>query len=52
MCIISKQSPLGEGRAAVVAHDQVVEHADVDEGERVLQAMRYELVGLAGLGHA
>ena len=36
----------------VVAHDQVIEHADIDERERVSQPASDEFVGLRGFGDA
>src|SRR5690606_34965226 len=40
----------GEGDAGRIAHHEVVEHPDIDEGERAFQAAGDDLVGLARLG--
>src|SRR5580698_7722215 len=44
------QSPLCKREAAVVGHDEVIEHTDVDQLQRLAQAARDELIGMAGLG--
>src|SRR5688500_3190921 len=49
---ISDQAPFGEGQAAVVADDEMVEHTNVHERERVAQTARDELIGLARLRDA
>jgi hypothetical protein len=43
---------LGEREAHPLADDEVIEHADVDQRQRLLQAPRDELVRLARLEHA
>ncbi len=44
------QALLGEGGAASVADDQVIEEADLDQGEGVAQPGRDDLVGLRRFG--
>jgi len=39
-----------ERQAAVIRHDHVIEHADVDQLQRLAQPARDQLVRLAGLG--
>ena len=48
----SQQTPFCEGDRVGSGDDQVVEHPDVDERQRVAQAQRDELVRPTGLGHA
>ena len=48
----SEQPTFRERQAAVVADDEVIQHADVDQRERIAQTARDELVCLAGLGDA
>ena len=43
---------LGERVAEPVTDDEVIEHPDIHERQRFLQASRDELVRLAGLEHA
>ena len=47
-----KKSPFRERQTAVVADDQMIEHADVDQRERIAQSARDEFVGLTGLSDA
>ena len=46
----SQQPALREADHLLITHDDVVEHADVDEAERIAQAVREPLVGVAWLG--
>jgi hypothetical protein len=48
----SEQASLGQRHAHAVAHDDVVEQANVDQGKRFLHALRDELVRVTGLGDA
>jgi hypothetical protein len=47
---VSEEPTLGERQTAVVTDDEVIEHADIHQRERVAQSARDEFVGLAGLG--
>jgi len=46
----SEQSTFGERHADTVADDDVIEEADVDEGQRLLDALGDEFVGLTWFG--
>lgn len=46
-----QQATLGKGQAAIVAHDAMIEHADIDQCQRLTQPARDELIGLTGFGH-
>ena len=48
---ISKKSRFGERVAEPVTDDEVIEHPDIQERQRFLQAPRNELIRLAGLEH-
>lgn len=48
----SQQSAFRERQAVVVADDQVVEHADVHQRQRVAQPPRDQFIRLAGLGNS
>ncbi len=49
---MSEQASLGQRHAHAVAHDDVVEQANVDQGKRFLHALRDELVRVTGFGDA
>jgi len=49
---ILNKSPFRKRQAAVVGHDQVIEHTDVHQLQRLAQAPRDELIGMAGFGDA
>src|ERR1700751_1841363 len=48
----SQQAVLAEREAHAIADDKVIEHADVDQRQRLFQPSRDELVRLARLEHA
>src|SRR3990167_9559584 len=48
----SQQAALGEGERLTASDDEMIEHFDLDQRERLLQVARQQLVGLAGLRHA
>ena len=48
----SEQSALREGDGLIAGDDEMVEHLDLDQRERLLQVARQELVRLARLRHA
>ncbi len=48
---LSEHSPAGQRDAVVVANDEMVKQPYIDEVQRVSDASRYELVGLAGFSH-
>src|SRR6185436_21118129 len=48
----SQQTSFGERERLAARHDEVVQHLDVHQGQRVFQVAREQLVGLAGLRHA
>jgi hypothetical protein len=52
MLLFSDEPALGERQAAVVGHDQMIEHADVDQLQCLAQAPRDEFIGVTGLGDA
>ena len=43
-----QQPPLGQRREPAAGDDEMVERADVDQRQRLLQRLRQELVGAAG----
>lgn len=45
---MSNKSTFCERHADAVTHDEMIEHANVDECERILEPARDELVGVAG----
>jgi len=48
--VVLQEPALGEREAGAIAHDEVIEHPDIEQRERIAQATRDELIGLARLG--
>ena len=51
-CWRSPATALSETDADAIAHDQVIDHPDVDQRQRIAQAPGDELIGLTRLGDA
>ena len=48
----SEKSTFGKRLAHFIAHDQVVQHADIDQRQGLLETSRDQFIGLARLGDA